>query len=183
MRVLVACEFSGIVRDAFAARGHDAWSCDLEPTERLGKHLQTDVLTILDQGWDLMIAHPPCTYLSRAGAHLWPQRQAEQTAALNFVRALWETPIPRVALENPVGALNRLWRYPDQMIQPWQHGHPWTKKTCLWLRGLPPLMCSYVVAPTPGPCWSDRHGESASRKRNRSRTFTGIAEAMATQWG
>jgi hypothetical protein len=183
VKVLVACEFSGIVRDAFAARGHDAWSCDLEPTERPGQHIQADVLTILDQEWDLLIAHPPCTYLSRAGAHLWSQRHVQQQGALQFVLQLWDSPILAVAIENPVGRLNQLWGYPSQMIQPWQHGDPWTKKTCLWIRGLPPLMCSYIVTPTPGPCWTDRHGQSASRQRNRSRTFPGIAAAMAAQWG
>ena len=136
MRVLVACEFSGIVRDAFRAKGHDAWSCDLLPSEREGPHLQCDVLTVLADGWDLMIAHPPCTYLSRAGARWWkmPGRDLLAAEAAEFVFALHDAPIEHIAIENPIGQLNRRWRYPDQTIQPWQFGHPYSKSTCLWLK-------------------------------------------------
>ena len=193
MRVLVACEFSGRVRDAFLARGHDAWSCDLLPTESPGPHIQDDVLKHLDDGWDLMIAHPPCTYLSKAGAHLWALRHCEQQAALSFVLALWSSLIPRVAIENPEGRLNLLWHLPDQRIQPHGFGDPWTKQTCLWLRGLPPLWCSRPVTPHPSirrtPSPSGDHPTYGAfmrahrSPRDRSRTFLGIAEAMAEQWG
>jgi hypothetical protein len=142
MRVLVACEFSGRVRDAFAARGHDAWSCDLLPSETPGNHIQDDVLKHLSGEWDLMVAHPPCTFLSRAGANLWHVRRTEQETALEFVLAPWNSPIERVAIENPIGKLNALWRYPSQVIQPWAFGAPYTKATCLWLRGLPPAVCN-----------------------------------------
>ena len=194
MRVLVACEFSGTVRAAFAARGHDAWSCDLEPTEQPGQHIQADVLTILGDGWDLMIAHPPCTYLSRAGAQYWPKRQQEQLEAVRFVQALYAAPIEHVAIENPIGALNRLWRYPDQIVQPWAHGDPWTKATCLWLKRLPPLFSSRVVLPHKGRRYTERcsgarrvkgswYDNTPRTAKARSRTFPGIAAAMADQWG
>jgi hypothetical protein len=183
MRVLVACEYSGIVRDAFAALGHDAWSCDLLPTERLGNHMQDDVLRRLNDGWDLMIAHPPCTYLSVSGMH-WTTRGLRDPGlteyAINFVRRLMDAPIPRIAIENPVSIISSRIRKPDQIIQPWQFGHGETKATCLWLKNLPKLVPTNIVEGRearihkmpPGP----------DRWKERSRTFTGIATAMATQW-
>jgi len=193
MRVLMACEFSGRVRDAFLAHGHDAWSCDLLPTESPGPHIQDDVLEHLKDDWDLMIAHPPCTYLSKAGANLWAVRSREQQVALEFVLALWSSPIARVAIENPEGRLTQLWRPPSQRIQPFQFGDPWTKQTCLWLRNLPPLWSSRLVKPYPSirrrPSPAGDHPSygafmRAHRNRHdRSRTFAGIAEAMAEQWG
>jgi len=195
MRVLVACEFSGIVRDAFAARGHDAWSCDLEPTERPGKHLEGDVRLILKDGWDLLIAHPPCTYLSRAGARWWrrPGRAAKADAAAQFVFALRDAPIEKICIENPIGQLNKRWRYPDQTIQPWQFGHPFTKATCLWLKNLPPLEPTRIVsnrrALLPSNTGAGRRKGQAWQRglttsaRVASRTFQGVADAMAEQWG
>lgn len=182
MRVLVACEFSGIVRDAFRSQGHDAESCDFLPSERVGlHHIQGDVLDILGDGWDLMIAHPPCTYLAVSGARWMAGRPGETEAALEFVRALLAAPIPRIALENPVSIISSRIRKPDQIIQPWQFGHGETKATCLWLKNLPPLVPTAIVAGReqrvhrmpPGP----------DRWRERSRTFPGIARAMADQWG
>ncbi len=182
MRVLVACEFSGIVRDAFAARGHDAWSCDLEPTERPGKHYQQDVRDIGSRGWDLIIAHPPCRYLAVSGARWWSQRRTEQAEALEFVRyfmALGERGIP-TAIENPVGCISTRLRPPDQIIQPWQFSHGETKATCLWLYGLPKLKPTDIV---PGREPRIHHmPPSAQRARERSRTYPGIARAMAEQW-
>lgn len=195
MRVLIACEFSGIVRDAFIAAGHDAVSCDLLPTERSGPHMQDDVRRQLDDGWDLMIAHPPCTYLSRAGARWWkaPGRLELTLEAAAFVRRLWDAPIPRVAIENPIGRLNSLWRYPDQTVQPWMFGDPYTKATCLWLRGLPPLLPTLITEER--TAWLPSNVGAGRRKGQRSqpgiaktakdasRTFPGIAAAMAAQWG
>lgn len=194
MKVLVACEFSGTVRDAFAAKGNDAWSCDLLPTERPGQHIQGDVLAVLDRGWDLMIAHPPCTYLSRAGARWWknPERQARADAAAEFVFQLRDAPIKRIAIENPIGQLNQRWRKPDQTIQPWWFGEPFSKATCLWLKGLPKLTpthaCTFYKPLLPsntgygrrmGGRWHRGHTSSA---HEASRTFRGVAEAMADQW-
>lgn len=181
MRVLVACEFSGVVRRAFAARGHDAWSCDLLPAEDGStNHCQTDVRKILSDGWDVMIAHPPCTHLSVSGSRWFEAKQFEQKAALDFVRSLLDAPIPRIALENPVSVISSRIRPPDQIIQPWQFGHGECKTTCLWLNGLPPLKPTRIVEGReqrihrmpPGP----------NRWKERSRTFAGIAEAMADQW-
>jgi len=182
VRILVACEFSGIVRDAFRERGHDAWSCDLLETEQPGPHYEADVRTILyNQRWDLMIAHPPCTHLAVSGARWFAEKAEEQAEALAFVRMLLDAPIPRIALENPVSIISSRIRKPDQVIQPWQFGHGETKATCLWLKGLPKLTPTNIVdgrearvhRMPPGP----------DRWRERSRTFTGIAEAMADQWG
>ena len=182
MRVLVACEFSGVVRRAFRSRGHDAWSCDLLPAEDGSlHHLHGDVLAHLADGWDLMIAHPPCTHLAVSGARWFKDKQQEQVEALDFVRRLLDAPIPRIALENPVSVISSRIRKPDQIIQPWQFGHGETKATCLWLKGLPLLRSTHVVEGReprvhkmpPGP----------NRWKERSRTFTGIAEAMADQWG
>ena len=141
MRVLIACEYSGITREAFAARGHDAWSCDLLPSEIPGRHFQTDVLKVLDMGWDLLIAHPPCTYLSYAGMRFWqdPERTRKRIAAADFFMRLYQANIPRVCVENPRGIMSKLFRPPDQEIHPWYFGEPQMKRTGLWLRGLPPL--------------------------------------------
>lgn len=197
MKVLVACEFSGIVRDAFLARGHDAWSCDLLPTERPGPHIQGDVLGVLYRGWDLMIAHPPCTYLASMGIwwnHKRPERWPFTYAAKDFVIQLAEAPIGRIAIENPIGYLNKNWRKPDQIINPWQFGHEAHKPTCLWLTNLPLLAGTALVGKgrfytksngTRMSAWS--HTTSGTNKEKRakiaSRTFQGIADAMADQWG
>lgn len=183
MRVLIACEFSGIVRDAFAARGHEAWSIDLLPSERPGHHLKTDVRTFpIDLfHWDLMIAHPPCTYLAVSGARWFRERQQEQLDALLFVRYLLAAPIERIALENPISVLSSYISKPDQIIQPWMFGHGEVKATCLWLKNLPKLQPTEIVEgrkprvhyASPGP----------ERWKERSRTLQGIADAMADQWG
>ena len=182
MKVLVGCEFSGIVRRAFRERGHSAWSCDLLPAEDGSSfHLLGDVLDVLDEGWDLAIFHPPCTHLAVSGARWFKDKQAEQTAALDFVSRLLAAPIPRIALENPVSVISSRIRKPDQIIQPWQFGHGEVKATCLWLKGLPRLIPTNIVeGRTPRV-----HHESPGPERwkNRSRTITGIAEAMAVQWG
>ena len=185
MRVLVACEFSGIVRDAFAARGHEAWSCDYRPTERSGKHYQGSVFDqfIVKQSWDLMIAHPDCTFLAGSGAR-WMRiewREEAQLMALHFVKALWRFPVQKLALENPIGKLSSLWRGPDQIIQPWQFGHGETKATCLWLKDLPLLKPTNIVDGRNGRVWKET--PSVERAKNRSRTYQGIADAMAAQWG
>lgn len=180
MRVLVACEYSGEVRDAFAALGHEALSCDLLPTERAGPHYQGDVRDILGDGWDLMVAHPPCTHLAVSGARWFSLKRQEQREALEFVRLLLAAPIARIALENPVSVISSHIRKPDQVIQPWQFGHGETKATCLWLKNLPLLTSTSVVEGRearvhmmpPGP----------DRWKERSRTLPGIARAMAEQW-
>lgn len=181
MKVLVACEFSGTVRDAFAALGHDAWSCDMLPTEKPGNHIQGDVLAIIDDGWDLMIAHPPCTHLAVSGARWFKDKRKEQEAALEFVRMLLDAPIPRIALENPVSVISSRIRKPDQIIQPWQFGHGETKATCLWLKGLPLLTPTKVVPGRENRV--HRMPPGPERWKERSRTFPGIANAMASQWG
>jgi hypothetical protein len=181
MRVLVACEFSGIVRDAFIARGHDAISCDVLPSERPGPHLQCDVREVLQQGWDMMIAHPPCTHLCSSGARWWSGKQREQEEALTFVRELWAAPIARVAIENPPGALGALFRPANQYVQPWQFGHGETKATGLWLRNLPLLRPTVIVAGREPRV--HRMPPSETRWMDRSRTYEGIAAAMAEQWG
>jgi site-specific DNA-cytosine methylase len=181
-RVLVACEYSGSVRDAFAALGWDAWSCDILPSEKPGNHYQGDVRDILGDGWDILIAHPPCTHLAVSGARWFPAKRAsgEQQAALDFVRLLLDAPIPRIALENPISIISSAVRKPDQVIQPWQHGHGETKATCLWLKGLPKLQPSNVVEGREQRVW--KLPPSADRWKERSRTFQGIAKAMAEQW-
>ena len=194
MRVLVACEFSGVVRRAFRARGHDAWSCDLLPAEDGSPfHLQGDVRDVLQDDWDLMIAHPPCTYLAGSGLH-WNKRRPERAVlteeALVFVQRLLDAPIPKIALENPIGCISTRIRKPDQIIQPWQFGHDASKATCLWLKGLEPLRPTRVLeggkAARRGnqtPSGQNRLGPSPTRWKERSRTYCGIAEAMAEQWG
>jgi len=197
MRVLVACEYSATVRDAFRVRGHDAWSCDLLPTEGDPKwHVQGDALMVAlsgrqkypgcpswDHQWDLMIAHPPCTDLAVSGARHFAEKIADgrQGAALHFVRQLMDAPVKRIAIENPISVISSKIRKPDQIIQPWQFGHGETKATCLWLKGLPKLVPTKVVEGRearihkmpPGP----------NRWKERSRTFQGVADAMADQWG
>lgn len=181
MKVLVACEFSGIVRDAFKKRGHDAYSCDLLDTEVPGNHFQQDVLSILDRDWDLMVAHPPCTHLAVSGARWFKEKQKEQKEALDFVRALLDAPVGKIALENPVSIISSQIRKPDQIIQPWQFGHGETKATCLWLKGLPKLVPTNIVSGREARI--HRMAPSPDRWKERSKTFTGIAEAMAEQWG
>ena len=186
MKILVACEFSGRVREAFRQRGHDAWSCDLEPAEDgSAYHFEQDVTEVLyGYAWDLVIACPPCTDLASSGARWWPEKRADgrQQRAVEFVLSLWAARMNRpMALENPVGYLSTAWRKPDQIIQPWQYGHGEVKTTCLWLRGLPLLKPTQVVQGREQRVW--RMPESSNRARERSRTYQGVADAMATQWG
>lgn len=181
MKVLVACEFSGTVRDAFIQHGHDAMSCDLLPTEKPGPHHIGDVREILGDGWDLMIAHPPCTHLAVSGARWFKDKQIEQREALQFVRILLDAPIPQIALENPVSVISSHVRKPDQIIQPWQFGHGETKATCLWLKNLPPLAPTQVVDGREARV--HRLPPSQDRWKLRSYTYPGIAAAMAEQWG
>ena len=194
MKVLVACEYSGIVRDAFAAKGHDAWSCDILPTESPGNHFQGDVLKHLDKGWDLMIAHPPCTHLAVSGARWFTEGKKPwslQIQALDFVRKLLDAPIDKIALENPVSVISTKIKKPNQIIQPFEYGHDVTKKTCLWLKNLPNLKPTKIVKPdivlVNGKKMSRMHYESfklpsKERSKVRSKFYTGIAEAMADQW-
>ncbi len=183
MRVLVACEFSGIVRDAFLTRGMNAWSCDLLETESMPQyHLCMDVFEALQfDKWDFLIAFPPCTHLASSGARWFKDKQQEQADAIRFVRALAEAPIEHIAIENPVGIMSTRWRKPDQIIQPWQFGHGETKATCLWLKNLPKLQPTKIVGGREGRVWREPPGPD--RWKNRSRTYQGIADAMAQQWG
>lgn len=195
MKVLVACEFSGVVRDAFLRRGHDAWSCDLLPSESVSPFSETEIFGVTVQRhvtgdvreflvgycWDLMIAHPPCTHLSVSGARWFKDKLPEQDAALQFVRDLMGADIPRIAIENPISIISSRIRKPDQIIQPWQFGHPEVKATCLWLRGLPKLIPTNIVEGRKARVHLEP--PSPDRWKNRSRTLTGIAEAMADQWG
>ncbi len=181
MKVLVACEFSGIVRDAFIARGHDAMSCDLLETERPGPHYQGDVRDVLDAGWDLMVAHPPCTHLSVSGARWFHAKLREQEEALNFVGLLLDAPIPRIALENPVSIISSQFRTPDQVVQPWMFGQGEVKATCFWLKNLQPLVPTHIVDGRVARV--HLMAPSVERWKNRSRTYQGLAEAMADQWG
>lgn len=182
MRVLVACEFSGAVRRAFAARGHYAISCDLLPSEdNSNNHWNCDVRDVLESGWDLMIAHPPCTHLAVSGARWFKGKKDEQAHGLGFVMQLWAAPVDRICVENPVSILSSRWRRPDQIIQPWQFGHGETKATCLWLKNLPPLAPTNIVEGREPRVHHASPGED--RWKERSRTMHGIAEAMADQWG
>jgi hypothetical protein len=182
MRVLVACEFSGCVRDAFLTHGHDAISCDILPSEQPGPHYQGDVRVILQEDWDMLIAFPPCTYLCCSGARWWTQRQPEQQAALAFVQMLLDAPIPRIALENPQGKISTAIRRPDQWVEPWMFGHAETKRTGLWLKGLPLLQPTRLTFDWRAErVW--RMPDRKSRSKDRSRTFPGVAAAMAAQWG
>ena len=194
MKVLIACEFSGIVREAFKAKGHDAWSCDLLPTEIPGQHIQGDVLEILDQGWDMMIAHPPCTYLTvsankwlkdqperKSGALVGAKRRKAREGAIRFFMELYNAPINRIAVENPIGCMSSVFRKPDQVLQPWMFGHGETKATCLWLKNLPKLTPTCIV--------EGREQKlhylppSPNRAMLRSITYQGIADAFADQYG
>lgn len=182
MRVLVACEFSGVVREAFREKGHDAWSCDLLPSEQPSdQHIRGDVLDVLRSPWDLLIAHPPCTHLAVSGARWFHLKRNEQASALDFVRALLNAPVAQIALENPISVISSIIRKPDQIIQPWQFGHGETKATCLWLKNLPRLVPTDVVDGREARV--HRLAPGPERWRERSRTFTGIAKAMAAQWG
>lgn len=204
LKILIACEFSGIVRDAFRAQGHDAISCDLLPTERPGPHYQENVLDRLDHNWDLMIAHPPCTYLSNAGIRWFNEerygdkareRKRLRLQAFDFIMKLADAKIPQIAIENPVGWLNNHWRKPDQIIQPWQFGDPESKRTCLWLKNLHLLQSTKIVKPKiyayfkrgkkkGQPIYGTQYLHLAEdRGKTRSITFQGIADAMAEQWG
>ena len=190
MKVLVGCEESGIVRDAFIARGHKAISCDILPTASGGPHYQGNVLDIINDGWDMGIFFPSCTFLAGSGLH-WNKRikgRAEKTEeALLFVCALLNAPIDKLSLENPVGCISTRIRKPDQIIQPWQFGHDASKKTCLWLKNLPPLVPTEIIIKAryanQTPSGQNKLGPSPDRARLRSLTYKGIAEAMATQWG
>jgi hypothetical protein len=193
-RVLVACEFSGVVRDAFRRRGHEAISCDLQESEAGEPHIVGDARSLLNDGWDMLIAHPPCTYLSRAGARWWgdAERQKKADEAFALVMEFANAPIRHIAIENPIGQLNKRWRYPDQTIQPWHFGHPYSKATCLWLKNLPPLLSTDLCgAYTPLVACNRSARKRAGLPRlgvvsggkEASRTFTGVAEAMAEQWG
>jgi hypothetical protein len=183
VRVLVACEYSGVVRDAFIALGHEAMSCDLLPTDAPGPHYQGDVRDVLDYPWDLMVAHPPCTHLSVSGARHFAEKRLDgrQQAAVSFFMALARAPIPRIAIENPVCIMSSLWRKPDQTVQPWQFGHGETKATCLWLKNLPLLRPTNIVEGREQRIW--KMPPSEDRWKLRSATFPGLAEAMASQWG
>jgi site-specific DNA-cytosine methylase len=191
--VLVACEFSGIVRDAFIARGHNAFSCDFLESESPGPHFIGDIREWLDKGWDLMIAHPPCTHLAVSGARWFKEKEKEQLEALEFVRLLLDAPIGKIALENPVSIISSRIRKPTQIIQPWMFGHDASKTTCLWLKNLPLLQPTKIIPPkiiNGGKRWANQTssgqnklGPSLDRWKERSRTYTGIAQAMAEQWG
>ncbi len=183
MRVLVGCEFSGRVRDAFARRGHYAVSCDLLPSDSPGEHYQGDVFDIINDGWDLAIFHPPCTHLAVSGARHFPAKRADgrQQAALEFVRRLMEAPIEKICVENPISIISTHIRKPDQIIQPWMFGHGETKATCLWLKNLPKLEPTNIVDGRDPKV--HKMAPSEDRWKKRSLTYLGIAEAMASQWG
>lgn len=182
MRVLVACEFSGIVREAFRRKGHEAWSCDLLETEIPGPHFQGDVLEDIckEYEWDMMIAFPPCTDLAVSGARWFKDKQVTQPEAIKFFMALVNADIPKIAIENPIGIMSTHYRKPDQIIQPWMFGRGETKATCLWLKNLPLLQPTNIVEGREGRVWKEP--PSPERWKKRSRTYQGIAEAMAEQW-
>lgn len=202
MKILIACEFSGTVRDAFIGGGHDAMSCDLEPASVLGPHYQGNVMDIINDGWDLMIAHPPCTYLTVTGnkwfkpeyAGRFPTRHQDREDAADFFMALANANIPKIAIENPIGVMSTRYKKPSQVIHPWQFGHEASKSTCLWLKGLPLLQPTNVVSKgefvtyKSGKRMTKWYADAASlspkeRAKVRNTTFQGIANAMATQWG
>ncbi|MDU1906423.1 MAG: hypothetical protein E6772_16760 [Dysgonomonas sp.] len=195
-RILIACEFSGTVRDAFSRAGWDAWSCDIIPTESLqtleeGKHIQADVLTIINEDWDVVIAHPPCTFLTRR-AQYWNKiynRESELENAINFFTAIAEAPCKHLAIENPIGIMSKLYKKPSQIIQPYEFGDPESKATCLWLKNLPNLTPTKRVEPiyhisATGRkyAFNDKIWDKKLRQKLRSKTFSGIADAMAEQW-
>jgi hypothetical protein len=183
VRVLIACEFSSVVRSEFSALGHDAWSCDLLPAE--GQHIQGDVLEVLGAGWDLMIAHPPCTYLAVSGARWWADRADEQADAAWFFMTLVRAPIEKIAVENPIGVMSTWYRKPDQIVQPWMFGTGETKATCLWLKGLPKLVPTDVVEGRKPRVHYESPGvkNGLTRQQRRSITDKNLAMAMAAQWG
>lgn len=193
MKILVACEFSAVVRDAFRTHGDDAWSCDTEPTEGDPTwHIQDDVFAdgvlvgaLGEERWDMLIGFPPCTHLASSGARWWPEKRVDgrQAAAIDFVINLYRAPISLVAIENPVGHLSTAWRKPDQIIQPWQYGHGEVKTTCLWLKGLPTLRPTLIVPGREQRVWRMGQHVKVGRVRERSRTYPGVAKAMAEQWG
>lgn len=183
MRVLIACEFSGVVREAFRALGHDAWSCDLLPTEIPGQHIINDVRNVLDWDWDLVVAHPPCTYSSYAG-NRWlnqPGRREKMFQSFELFEAIWNAPVKHIAIENPRGYVCKYWRQPNDLIEPYYFGDPMTKATCLWLKNLPPLMATNIII-DPFINWT-KYGSNGHNGKGRSRTFPGVAKAMAMQWG
>ena len=199
MKVLIACECSGTIREAFAAQGHYAWSCDLQPSDRAGNHIQDNVLNHLNDGWDMMIAHPPCTRLAIC-ANKWykpeystrfPNIHEERVRAVEFFMAFANAPIEKICIENPVGIMSSRWRKSDQIIQPFEFGHPEPKKTCLWLKNLPKLQATCHVTPEyfvskSGKrlaTWYYMPSQTPERQKMRSVTFQGIADAMANQWG
>lgn len=183
MKVLIGCEYSGRVRDAFIARGHDAVSCDLLPTDSPGPHYQGDVFDIINDGWDLAIFHPPCTHLAVSGARHFAAKRADgrQQNAIDFFMALANAPIERIAIENPICIMSSVWRKPDQIIQPWQFGHGETKATCLWLKNLPLLKPTDIAEGREARI--HKMPPSVDRWKKRSETYIGIAQAMAQQWG
>ena len=189
MHVLVACEYSGRVRDAFAKKGHTAISCDLLDSETVGYHYKMDVRDCLDDGWDLMIAHPPCTHLAVSGARWFKGKEKEQAEAIDFFFTLANADIPQICIENPIGIMSTHYRKPDQIIQPWQFGHGETKATCLWLKGLQKLVPSRIIQDPEQrrgnltPSGQNKLGPSPDRWKMRSLTYQGIASAMAEQWG
>ena len=203
MRILIACEFSGIVRDAFIQAGHETVSCDLLPTEKPGPHFQGDIFSILDSRWDMVIAFPPCTDLCSSGARWFAEKRADgrQGKSIEFFLRIADFDCPKICIENPVGIMSRIWRKPDQIIQPWQFGHAETKATCLWLKGLSPLVPTKIVEPDfmrdeNGNFKLDKKGKRYSRihwmsgrmaaeqrRKERSRTYQGIADCMAATWG
>ena len=190
MRVLIACEYSGAVRDAFVKNGHDAMSCDLLPTDVPGNHHHGDVFDVINDGWDLMIAHPPCTHLAVSGARWFKDKVKEQAESLEFVRRLMDAPIDKIVIENPISIISSRIRKPEQIIQPWMFGHPEAKATCLWLKGLPTLSATDVLTKPECGYWSNQTpsgqnklGPSKDRWKERSKTYQGIATAMANQWG
>ena len=202
MRVLVACEFSGTVRDAFTRLGHEAWSCDIVPSDTIGNHYQCDLFEVLDKDWDLLIAHPPCTYLTVTG-NKWfkpeykdrfPTREQDRVDAIEFFTKIHNSNIPKICIENPVGIMSTILRKPDQIVHPWQFGHEASKNTCLWLKGLPKLTPSNIVGKgefityKSGKRMTKWYADAASlspkeRAKVRNKTFQGIADAMASQWG
>ncbi len=182
MRILIACEFSGVVRNAFRAKGHDAWSCDLLPSETSGPHFQCDVREALASSWDMLIAFPPCTDLAVSGARYFKEKikDGRQQRSIDFFNIFTDHPCEKIAIENPIGIMSRLYRKPDQIIQPWMFGHGETKATCLWLKGLPKLVPTNVVEGREQRVW--KMPPSPDRAKNRSRTYQGVANAMAEQW-
>jgi len=196
MKILIACEFSGTVREAFAAKGHNAWSCDIEPTDIPGNHYQGDVMDIINDGWDMMIAHPPCTHLAVSGARHFKAKRKDgrQQQGIDFFMSIINAPISKMAVENPIGIMSTIYRKPDQIIQPWEYGHNATKSTCLWLKGLPLLKPTNIVdkgefvtfksGKRMTKWYADAKKKSPQeRAKIRNKTFQGIADAMAEQWG